>query len=591
MAMSRILFLFSMILLFSQTPMYPQAPQSMNWQGVALQDGNPLTAPVQLSFEIRRDNANGPIVFSEQQTVTPGPQGVLNVLMGQNSTQFQQIAWGAHTHFLHVRLNGTDLGTTQILSVPYALFSLQSATALDDQDKDPSNEIQHLAFDQNSNTLSLTGSPQTVNLSGLGGGGNDVWENINDTAYYMGKSAIVSDPVSLAGIGISPDKLFFIPASEDSASMNYSWNGINYYDSKGLFQKDLTLNGDGVHLNSAFSINNFSSARLNVSGLHLAGGSLPGENFTEYTMNGIESSNSYLDIQTGLLIRDDVTINGITAGRGPGNNSTNTVFGNGALISNQSSTYSTAIGSSSAFSMTNGIDNTAIGADALNTIVANSNYNTAVGSRAGSMNSIGTSISNGTFIGFQASPNSSPSFNASAIGYDARTTGNNQVRIGNSSVTSIGGFVNFTNISDGRYKTNVREDVPGLEFLLKLRPVSYRLDVNGLAGFLGEDRVAERTGRAKTSEQSELDIQAREAATAQVRTGFIAQEVEAAAREIGYPFSGVDAPANEESLYGLRYAEFVVPLVKAIQEQQEQIKTQQELIIRLEERIKALEAK
>jgi hypothetical protein len=49
-------------------------------------------------------------------------------------------------------------------------------------------------------------------------------------------------------------------------------------------------------------------------------------------------------------------------------------------------------------------------------------------------------------------------------------------------------------------------------------------------------------------------------------TGFIAQEVEAAAKNIGFDFSGVDAPDNEKDMYGLRYDEFVVPLVKAVQE-------------------------
>ena len=54
-------------------------------------------------------------------------------------------------------------------------------------------------------------------------------------------------------------------------------------------------------------------------------------------------------------------------------------------------------------------------------------------------------------------------------------------------------------------------------------------------------------------------------------TGFVAQEVEAAAAELGFLFSGVDAPKNNKDTYGLRYAEFVVPLVKAVQEQQAQI--------------------
>jgi hypothetical protein len=57
----------------------------------------------------------------------------------------------------------------------------------------------------------------------------------------------------------------------------------------------------------------------------------------------------------------------------------------------------------------------------------------------------------------------------------------------------------------------------------------------------------------------------------EVQSGFIAQEVEQAANEVGYNFHGVDKPKNSTSHYGLRYAEFVVPMVKAIQEQQEQI--------------------
>src|SRR5262249_34295711 len=49
-------------------------------------------------------------------------------------------------------------------------------------------------------------------------------------------------------------------------------------------------------------------------------------------------------------------------------------------------------------------------------------------------------------------------------------------------------------------------------------------------------------------------------------TGFIAQEVEQAAKKVNYDFSGIDVPKNDKDMYGLRYADFVVPLVKAVQE-------------------------
>ena len=47
--------------------------------------------------------------------------------------------------------------------------------------------------------------------------------------------------------------------------------------------------------------------------------------------------------------------------------------------------------------------------------------------------------------------------------------------------------------------------------------------------------------------------------------------MEQAAKDAGYDFSGVVRPKNEKDAYSLRYAEFVVPLVKAVQEQQKMI--------------------
>ena len=49
-------------------------------------------------------------------------------------------------------------------------------------------------------------------------------------------------------------------------------------------------------------------------------------------------------------------------------------------------------------------------------------------------------------------------------------------------------------------------------------------------------------------------------------TGFIAQDVEKAAIELGYDFSGVTKPTTADGLYTLNYSEFVMPLVKAVQE-------------------------
>src|SRR4030095_2698799 len=166
-----------------------------------------------------------------------------------------------------------------------------------------------------------------------------------------------------------------------------------------------------------------------------------------------------------------------------------------------------------------------------------------------------------TFLGFGANNTSGVALtNSMALGAGASITASNQVRIGNASVTSIGGIVGFTNLSDGRYKKNVQESVKGIDFFMKLRPVTYQLDVAALNKKMNPNTKTDQLYAKGLDENSQT-----------VFSGFIAQDVERAAKETGYDFSGVDKPKNENDFYGLRYAEFVVPLVKAVQEQQQMI--------------------
>ena len=116
------------------------------------------------------------------------------------------------------------------------------------------------------------------------------------------------------------------------------------------------------------------------------------------------------------------------------------------------------------------------------------------------------------------------------------------------------------------FQIDVQENVPGLAFIIKLRPVTYHLDVNALATQLNKDILDARGVRINQAD--ETTIAARNAKSSVTKTGFIAQEVEVISKEIGFDFSGVDIPEDGTGLYGLRYSQFVVPLVKAVQEQQ-----------------------
>jgi trimeric autotransporter adhesin len=215
-----------------------------------------------------------------------------------------------------------------------------------------------------------------------------------------------------------------------------------------------------------------------------------------------------------------------------------------------------AIGFNCMYNNTTGSPNTGIGNW---TMISNitGNYNTALGSYA-DVSTDGLS-------------------NATAVGYDAIVDASNKVRIGNTDVTVIEGQVPFTTPSDGRFKFNVREDVKGLDFILKLRPVTYQFNTKKEDDFI--KGVKDRARAVPVVYNEAMMVR---------RTGFIAQEVEKAARQSGYDFEGLKAPKNEREYYSLSYASFVVPLVKAVQEQEGVIRQQQERIDDLSKEVKEL---
>lgn len=140
------------------------------------------------------------------------------------------------------------------------------------------------------------------------------------------------------------------------------------------------------------------------------------------------------------------------------------------------------------------------------------------------------------------------------------------------------------NLSDGRFKTDVAEDVPGLAFISKLRPVTYHLDALKVDEFVGVRKKVEQMNNP--TEMERYKSRAKEV-SAEKLTGFIAQEVEQAAKEVGYDFDGVQHPKNDGDTYTLGYSTFVVPLVKAVQEQQAMIEAQQRTIAAQQKRMDA----
>ena len=125
------------LLLISQV-LFAQAPQATSYQAVIRNSsGNVLANQlVKVRFSMRDSAANGTLVFQETQTSTTNAQGLINLFAGQGTAvtgTFADINWGSQSKFLQTEIdiaggsNYTDMGTTQLMSVPYSLYSNAAA--------------------------------------------------------------------------------------------------------------------------------------------------------------------------------------------------------------------------------------------------------------------------------------------------------------------------------------------------------------------------------------------------------------------------------------------------------------------------------
>ncbi len=320
-------------------------------------------------------------------------------------------------------------------------------------------------------------------------------------------------------------------------------DGGNY--NLGIGREALTTLTTGLH-NTAVGYKALATCNSNDN-------TAVGINALRYTTTGTQNTSLGMNALQNNTTGSHNTGVGYEALKTNTEGSENTAFGQAALYANTSGAANAAFGFNANYHNTTGLENTACGENSLYNNTSGGG-NVAIGYGALENNVTGHW---NTAIGHSAYVASGSYLNSTAIGYNSPINGSNQIHLGNTSITEIKGQVSFTTYSDGRIKENVKENVKGLDFILKLRPVTYHINLDE------ENRILGITDKVNLPNKYDIEQV--------LKTGFIAQEVEAAAREVDYDFSGIQTPKNEHDLYGLSYAEFVVPLVKSVQELNEKL--------------------
>jgi len=109
---------------------FAQAPEKMTYQLVVRDASSNLITSTQVGIEINiyQGSATGTLVYTETQTPTTNANGLLTIEIG-GQTGFDQIDWASGPYFIETNIdvaggtNYTITGTSQLLSVPYALHA------------------------------------------------------------------------------------------------------------------------------------------------------------------------------------------------------------------------------------------------------------------------------------------------------------------------------------------------------------------------------------------------------------------------------------------------------------------------------------
>src|SRR5690554_6146592 len=163
-------------------------PQGVNYQAVAYDTksseipGTDVSSlpiankAIKVRFTIIKDQANGNEIYSEEHTTTTDENGLFNLIIGKgfqlSSGDFPSIDWGTGLHFLKVDLDVSGsyntMGTQQIWSVPYALYSEKSGNGVE-QIANTGGDITFTLENGDTYTVPLNGAQGPVGPQGPAG--------------------------------------------------------------------------------------------------------------------------------------------------------------------------------------------------------------------------------------------------------------------------------------------------------------------------------------------------------------------------------------------------------------------------------------
>ncbi len=191
-----------LILLFLSLSTYAQSPEKMSYQAVVRDANNTLVSnqTVGMQISILQSTISGTVVYTETHSVDTNINGLVSLEIGNGSSSddFSTIDWSAGPYFIKTETDPTGgssytiTGTSQLMSVPYAMYAKSSGSSIPGPEgpAGPEGAEGPAGFDGNSSSWKSLG---TVGLP--------------TTGVQPGEFSLVYDPATWANAGNTTHQL------------------------------------------------------------------------------------------------------------------------------------------------------------------------------------------------------------------------------------------------------------------------------------------------------------------------------------------------------------------------------------------------
>ena len=207
-------FSISTLFVLGQAP-----PNAFNYSAVARDGAGTLVTnqAIALQMSILQSTAVGSLVYQETHNVSTDDYGLFNLLIGSGAIQqgtFSSINWAGDSYYLKIEMditgstNYTNMGTTQFLSVPYAMHS-KTADSVSNPDYQSLSISNDTLFLTNGGYVILSETLiDSLGIAALGYvAGPQVYQSLsisNDTLFLTNGGYVILSPTSL-GAGPGPN--------------------------------------------------------------------------------------------------------------------------------------------------------------------------------------------------------------------------------------------------------------------------------------------------------------------------------------------------------------------------------------------------